>query len=92
VRVGECVNGRKNSTMSKVILLFVCGCYERELRVIRGVFIPPILLKKKFLKKKQTERNGDKHTLICPIETLVCNCWTNDYTLDQLDASKSCAM
>ena len=22
----------------------------------------------------------------CPIETLVCNCWTNDYTLDQLDA------
>ena len=23
------------------------------------------------------------------IETYVCNCWTNDYTLDQLDAGKS---
>jgi hypothetical protein len=66
------------------------GCYESELflHVIRGVFIPPILLKR-FLKRKRTERNGDKHTWICPIETLVWNCWTNDYTLDQLDAGKS---
>ena len=44
-------------------MLFVCGCYESELflRVIRDVFISPILLKT-ILKKKQTERNGDKHT------------------------------
>ena len=46
------------------------GCYESELclRVIRGVFIPPILLKNIYL---------------------VCNCWTNNYTLYQLDAGKS---
>ena len=30
-----------------------------------------------------------KQVTIYPIETLVCNCWTNDYTLDQLDAGKS---
>jgi hypothetical protein len=56
--------------------------YESELClcVIRTAFILPILLKK-FLKQKQTEQKGDEH---CPIETLVCNCWTNDYTLDQL--------
>jgi hypothetical protein len=56
--------------------------------MIRDVFIPTILLKT-FLKRKEAERNGDKRTCICPIETLVCNCWTNDYTLDQLDAGKS---
>jgi hypothetical protein len=44
---------------------------------------------KSFLKRKKTEQNGDKHTWICPIETLICNCWTNYYTLDQLDAGKS---
>ena len=39
------------------------ACYESELclHVIRGVFIPPILLKK-FLKRKQMEQNRDKHT------------------------------
>ena len=33
--------------MIKGIILFICGCYESELclRVIMGVFIPPILLK-----------------------------------------------
>ena len=35
------------------------------------------------------EQNGDKHTWICPIEALVCKCWTYDYTLDQLDAGKA---
>jgi hypothetical protein len=42
-------------TMSKVIMLFVYGCYESKLclRVIRGVFI------RLLLKRKQTERNGD---------------------------------
>jgi hypothetical protein len=32
---------------AKIIMLFLCGCYERELclRVIREVFIVPILLK-----------------------------------------------
>jgi hypothetical protein len=29
------------------------------------------------------------HTSILPIETLTCNFWTNEYTLDQLDAGKS---
>ena len=69
-------------------MLFVCGCYESELCfcVIRGVFVPLILLKRFLNGNKQNE---DKHTRICPIETLVCNCWTNDYTLDQLDAGKS---
>ena len=40
-----------------------CGCYESELglHVIRGVFNPPILLKT-FIKRKQTEQNGDKRT------------------------------
>jgi hypothetical protein len=71
-------------------MLFVCGCGESELclSVIRGVFILPILLKN-ILKRKQMERNRDKHTWICPIETIVCNCRTNDYTLDQLDADKN---
>ena len=46
-------------------------------------------VKKTFLKQKQTEWNGDKHTWICPIETLFCDCWTNDYILHQLDAGKS---
>jgi hypothetical protein len=36
-----------------------------------------------------TKRKKDKHTGICPIETLVCNCWTNDYTPDQIDTGKS---
>jgi hypothetical protein len=53
-----------------------------------GVFILPIV-EKRFLKQKQTEQNGDKHSWICPIETLVCNWWTNDYTTYQLDAGKS---
>ena len=67
-----------------------CGCYESELclRLIRAVFILPILLKR-FITRKQTEQNGDNYTGICPIETIVCNCWTNDYTLYQLDAGKS---
>jgi hypothetical protein len=43
---------------------------------------------KTFLKWMQTELNGDKYTWICPIETLIFNCWTNDYTLDQLDKGK----
>ena len=45
-------------TTSKVIVLFLCGCYESELclRVIRGVLILPILLKNVFKRKK------DKHT------------------------------
>ena len=41
------------------------------------------------IKQKQMERNGDKHTWICPIETLACNCWTNEKTLGQLDADLS---
>ena len=42
VRGGEHIDVRRNT-----IELFVCGCYESELClwVIRGVFIPPILLK-----------------------------------------------
>ena len=40
-------------------------------------------------KWKQMEQNRDNHKLISPTKTLVCNCWTNDYTLDQLDAGKS---
>jgi hypothetical protein len=31
----------------------------------------------------------DKHIWICTIETIISNCWTNDYTLDQLDAGES---
>ena len=42
-----------------------------------------------FLKQKQAERFGDKNTWICPIDTHICNYWTNDYTLEQLDAGKS---
>jgi hypothetical protein len=38
---------------------------------------------------KRNEMGLIKHTWICPLETLVCNCWTNDYTLDQLDAGKN---
>ena len=39
-------------------MLFVCGCYESELclRVIKCVFIPPILLKN----VSYTEANGTK--------------------------------
>jgi hypothetical protein len=37
------------------------------------------------VEKKNFELNGDKHTWICPIETLVWKCWSNDYTLDQLE-------
>ena len=59
------VDARRNYSTSKVIMLFVCGCFESELClwVIRGVIIPLILLKT-FHKRKQTERNGDKHTRI----------------------------
>jgi hypothetical protein len=44
MRGGERVDVIRNYTKSKVIMLFVCGCYESELclRVIRGVFIPPM--------------------------------------------------
>jgi hypothetical protein len=47
VRGGDRFDARRNYTMSKVIVMFVCGCYESELClcVVRGVFIPPILLK-----------------------------------------------
>jgi hypothetical protein len=31
------------------------------------------------LERKQMEQNGDKHAWICPMETIVYNCWTNDY-------------
>ena len=88
VRGGRQVDARQNCTTSKVIMLFVCGCYERELclRVIRGVFIP---LNYFFFKRKQTEWNWDKRTWICPTETLVYKSWTNVCTLDQLDAGKS---
>ena len=50
MRGGECVAARRNNTTSKVFMLFVCGCYESELclRVVLGVFIPPILLKNVF--------------------------------------------
>jgi hypothetical protein len=46
VREGDHADARGNSTMGKIIMLFVCGSYESELclRVIRGVFILPILL------------------------------------------------
>jgi hypothetical protein len=45
-------------TTSKVIMLFVCGCYESVLclRVISCVFIQPILLKN----ISETETNGTK--------------------------------
>uniref|UniRef100_A0A4W5KSD0 Uncharacterized protein n=1 Tax=Hucho hucho TaxID=62062 RepID=A0A4W5KSD0_9TELE len=64
VRGGERIDARRNYTTSKMFMLFICGCYESELclRVIRGVFILPILLKKMFFKWKQTEQNRDKHT------------------------------
>ena len=44
-------------------------------------------VKKSFL--YGSKLNVDKHTWICSIETLVYNCWINDYTLDQLDAGMS---
>jgi hypothetical protein len=44
---------------------------------------------KTFRKQKQTEWSGDKHTWICSKETIVCNCWTNDCTIDQLDTDNS---
>jgi hypothetical protein len=39
------IDARMNYTTSKVMMLFVCGCYESELhvRVINGVLIPTIL-------------------------------------------------
>ena len=46
-------------------------------------------VEKCFANGSKQKQNGDKHTWICPIETLFCNCWTNDYTVDQLDAGKS---
>jgi hypothetical protein len=74
VRGGERVDVRRNYTTNKVIMMFVCGCYESELCVwvIRGVFILTYSVEKPFL--HGSKRNGDKHTLICPKETLVCNC------------------
>ena len=57
VRGRECIEARRNYTTSKVIMLFVCGCYESEvsLRVIRGVFIPLILLKN--ISEKEAKQN-----------------------------------
>jgi hypothetical protein len=42
-------------TTNKVMMLFLCGCYESELcvRVIRGVFIPLILFLKRFLNESK---------------------------------------
>jgi hypothetical protein len=91
VRRGESVDVRRNYIYNEqsdhavyMWLLVLC------LSVIRGSFHR--FCWKTFLKRKQTKLNkiGDKHTWICPIETLVCNCWTNDYNLDQLDAVTVC--
>ena len=57
---------REGITTSKVIMLFVCGCDESELclRVIRGVFLLLILLKKNVLDGSKCNETGDKHTSI----------------------------
>ena len=57
MRGGECVDVRKNYTTIKGIMLFVCGCYGSKLclRVIRGLFIPTILLKKLFNEQNEIE-------------------------------------
>jgi hypothetical protein len=51
---GERVDARRNYTMSKIIMLFVCGCYESELclNVIRVYSF-----RRFFLKRKQTGIN-----------------------------------
>jgi hypothetical protein len=41
------------------------------------------------VEKSKWNENGGKHTWICQRETLVCNCRTNDYILEQLDAGQS---
>ena len=46
VRGGEHIDARRKYTTSKVMMLFVCGCYESELCVISGVLTRPSLLKK----------------------------------------------
>jgi hypothetical protein len=68
-----------------------CGCYKTVncISPWSVVYSFSRFCWKTFLKQKQTEQNGDKHTCICPMETLVCNCWTNDCTHYQLNAGKS---
>ena len=76
------VDATRNFTMSKMIMQFVCGCVIKVHSFCWFCW-------KTFLKWKQRVQNVVKHTWICPIETLICNCWTNDYTLVQLDAGKN---
>ena len=49
------------------MMLYVAALKVNCVRVIRGVFIPLILLQN----VSQTERSGEGPTWFCPIETLV---------------------